>query len=140
MTDLAVIIVRAIEQVLNTDWGYRGAWPCWRSDMGEPSFDLLGLGGPFEAAMRRRSTLRVWMAIAGTIHSRFTNLFIGMGTSPVAATPAFDHWFAGWFRAYFFTSVATLIVGLLGLGKRQWVVVLSAFITPLSCVLQKVLE
>ena len=66
--------------------------------------------------------------------------FIGVGTSPAPATPAFDHWFAGWFRACLFVSVATLIVGLLGLGKRQWVVVLSAFITPLACVLQKVLE
>jgi hypothetical protein len=66
--------------------------------------------------------------------------FVGMGTSPAPATPAFDHWFAEWFRACIFTSVATLIVGLLGLGKRQWIVVLSAFITPLSCILQKVLE
>jgi hypothetical protein len=66
--------------------------------------------------------------------------FGGMGLSPTPATPAFDHWFIQWFRACLFTSVATLIIGLLGLGRRQWIVVLSAFITPVSCVLQKVLE
>ena len=66
--------------------------------------------------------------------------WIGMGTSPEAATPAFDRWFTLWFRACLVASAATLVLGLAGLGKRQWIVVLSAFITPLSCVLQKVLE
>jgi len=66
--------------------------------------------------------------------------FIGVGTSPKAATPAFDRWFTLWFRICLVASAATLVLGLAGTGKRQWIVVLSAFITPLSCVLQKVLE
>lgn len=66
--------------------------------------------------------------------------WIGVGTGPVAATPAFDRWFALWFRTCLVASAATLVLGLAGRGKRQWIVVLSAFITPFSCVLQKVLE
>ena len=66
--------------------------------------------------------------------------WIGVGTSPPVATPASDRWFALWFRICLVASAATLVLGLAGLGKRQWIVILSAFITPLSCVLQKVLE
>ena len=64
----------------------------------------------------------------------------GMGFSPTPATQAFDIWFVKWFRACLYLSAAAFLIGLAGRGKHQWAVLLSAVITPLSCLLQKILE
>jgi hypothetical protein len=66
--------------------------------------------------------------------------FGGMGFSPTPATQASDVWFVKWFRACLCLSVAAFLCGIAGRGRRQWAVALSAIITPLSCLLQKVLE
>jgi hypothetical protein len=66
--------------------------------------------------------------------------FGGMGFSPKAATPASDHWFIHWLWICSAISISTFAIALFGKGKMQWAVVLSAFLTPMSCTLQKILE
>jgi hypothetical protein len=66
--------------------------------------------------------------------------FGGMGFAPEQATPAFDMWFRHWFRTCLFISAATILFAISGRGKHQWAILISSFITPLSCILQKVLE
>src|SRR5665213_2883958 len=64
----------------------------------------------------------------------------GMFLRPPPATPMFDLWFAHWFTACISISGITFLTGLVGKGRMQWVVLISAIVTPLSCMLQKILE
>jgi hypothetical protein len=70
----------------------------------------------------------------------FISFFGGMFLDGKPGTPAFDRWFKRWFWVCSSISITTFTIGLFGKGKMQWAVVLSAFLTPMSCVLQKILE
>lgn len=70
----------------------------------------------------------------------FIAFFGGMFFGGDAGMPAFDYWFIRWFWVCTSISIATLAIGVFGKGKMQWAVVLSAFLTPMSCLLQKILE
>lgn len=59
---------------------------------------------------------------------------------PQVATPEFDLWYARWFHIAAAISACTLLTGLAGKGKMQWAVPLSAVLTPISVMLQKILE
>ena len=52
----------------------------------------------------------------------------------------FEVWFKRLFVVCGCLSGAALLAGLVGKGRMQWVVMMSAVITPLSCILVKVLE
>jgi hypothetical protein len=70
----------------------------------------------------------------------FIAFFGGMFFGGEAGTPAFDYWYKRWFWICSSISIATFAIGLFGKGKWRWAVVLSAFLTPMSCLLQKILE
>lgn len=59
---------------------------------------------------------------------------------PQVATPEFDVWYARWFHIAAVFSACALITGFAGKGKMQWLVVVSALLTPMSVMLQKILE
>jgi hypothetical protein len=68
-------------------------------------------------------------------------VFVGsMFFGPPAATPAFDIWFRTWLKVSLFISAPAFLTGLAGKGTMQWVVAASAIVTPMSLILQKVLE
>jgi hypothetical protein len=66
--------------------------------------------------------------------------WVGMGSHPEAATQMFDQWFRRWFIACSFISGVAFLTGIIGKGKMQWAVVVSATLTPLACVLSRALE
>jgi len=64
--------------------------------------------------------------------------FISLG--PPVATPAFDRWARLWLRISALVSILTFLTGLVGKGKGQWAVPVSAVATFSSVVLQIILE
>ena len=64
--------------------------------------------------------------------------FISFG--PQAAAPGFDLWYARWLHLAAALSACALVTGIAGKGKMQWVVPVSALLTPMSVMLQKILE
>lgn len=64
--------------------------------------------------------------------------FVTCGPEP--ATTAFDIWFRRCFWAAVPVCGLALVTGLAGKGRMQWLVPLSAIISPLTIVLGKVME
>jgi hypothetical protein len=118
-----------------------------------PLLLLMGIGmyaNPvllFVAGIRRYSarealslrTLLGWVSLTVACMC-FLAFVVGCGVSPQPATPAFDRWFVLWLRTVLILSGLSIVIGLFGRGKMQWVVFTSAFLTPMSLVLQKILE
>lgn len=70
----------------------------------------------------------------------FLAFVLAVGVCPTPATPLFDIWFRRWFWIICGVSACGLITGLLGKGKMQWIVPISALASPISIVMMKVLE
>jgi hypothetical protein len=77
-----------------------------------------------------------WISLA-LASAAFIAFYGGMFFSPDAI---FDSWFRTWFIVCSCFSGAAFLTGIVGKGRLQWVVLLSAVTTPLACLLQKVLE
>jgi hypothetical protein len=112
--------------------------------------DIATAVGPFLLAvvwilrMKRKRTpdlrLRLGWTSLVLASAAFVAFFGGMFVGPDVATPMFDAWFKRWFIVCSCFSGAALLTGLVGKGRMQWAVVASAAVTPLACVVVKVLE
>jgi hypothetical protein len=80
-----------------------------------------------------------WVSLASATIG-LTIFFIGVGVAPDQGSAAYEVWYSAWLRDCLIVSAGTFLTGLTGLGKRQWVVLLSSLITPVACLLTKVLE
>jgi hypothetical protein len=64
--------------------------------------------------------------------------FIALGPEP--ATAGFEAWFVKCFRIGAAISVAAFVAGCIGKGRMQWLVPLSALLSPMTILVQKVME
>jgi len=88
----------------------------------------------------RRGDLRDTFGWVGIASLGCTFFFIDIFYSPNGGSPAFEPWFYRWFKICTSISVLAFITSLIGTGKMQWAIRTSAIVTPLSCLLQKILE
>jgi uncharacterized membrane protein len=64
--------------------------------------------------------------------------FVTLGPEP--ATAGFDVWFKKCFRIGAVISIAAFVAGCFGKGRMQWLVPLSALLSPMTILVQKVME
>jgi hypothetical protein len=90
-------------------------------------------------APRNLRVLLGWFSL-GLASAAFLAFAVFVVAGPQPATSAFDVWFRKWLILATILSAVAFLTGLAGRGKMQWAVPVSALITPMSVLLQKILE
>jgi hypothetical protein len=80
-----------------------------------------------------------WISLA-LVTSGVAVYWLSAFSSPPVATPEWDVYFHRWSRISVGIAAVGFIFGVLGGGKRKWVVLVASFVVPLSWVLTKLLE
>lgn len=88
---------------------------------------------------KNRRTQLGWISLA-LVTLGVAVYWLSAFSSPPVATPEWDVYFHRWSRISVGIAALGFIFGVLGGGKKKWLVLVTSFVVPLSWALTKVLE